>query len=169
MIMLRPARRRSWLAGGRPGDITASHLAWKWDKAAGAPTCPRPSPMANTCTWSRRGLVTCLDAKAARWSGDPDARRGHGQRVAPLADGKLYVLNEEGRDDVLAAGPESKLSATNELDGSYTLSSIAVSGRQLLVRRRTSIASAANRVNGQGAPAYRRMTGFGCSGVLLAG
>ena len=56
-----------------------------------------------------------------------------------LADGKLYVTNERNITTVLAAGPEFKVLATNELDGSYTLSSIAVSGDQLFLRTSTHL------------------------------
>jgi hypothetical protein len=40
---------------------------------------------------------------------------------------------------VLAAGPEFKLLATNQLDGTYTLSSIAVAGNQLYLRTSTHL------------------------------
>ena len=51
-----------------------------------------------------------------------------------LAAGRLYITNENAVTTVLAAGPNFELLATNELDGSYTLSSSAVSGAQLFVR-----------------------------------
>jgi hypothetical protein len=56
-----------------------------------------------------------------------------------LADGKLYITNESAVTAVLAAGPEYKLLATNELDGTYTLSSIAVSGQQFFLRTSTHL------------------------------
>ena len=40
---------------------------------------------------------------------------------------------------VLAAGPEYKEIARNELDGSWTMSSIAVSGQQLFIRTGTHL------------------------------
>jgi outer membrane protein assembly factor BamB len=43
-----------------------------------------------------------------------------------LADGKLYITGENAATVVLAAGPEYKELARNELDGSWTMSSIAV-------------------------------------------
>ena len=56
-----------------------------------------------------------------------------------VADGKLYVLNEDGVMTVLSAGPEYRHLATNQLDGSYTLSSPAVAGSQLFVRTGTHL------------------------------
>ena len=35
---------------------------------------------------------------------------------------------------VLQAGPEYKVLATNELDGAYTLSSLAIAGRRIFLR-----------------------------------
>jgi outer membrane protein assembly factor BamB len=51
-----------------------------------------------------------------------------------LADGKLYVTNERATTTVLKAGPEFEVLATNELDGSYTLSSPVAAGNQLFIR-----------------------------------
>ena len=51
-----------------------------------------------------------------------------------LADGKLYVVNEDGVTTVLQAGPEFKVLATNELDGAYTLSSLAIAEGRIYLR-----------------------------------
>ena len=56
-----------------------------------------------------------------------------------LADGKLYLTNEDGVTTVLAAGPEFQVLATNELPGLYVLSSLAVSGQQLFLRTATHL------------------------------
>ena len=56
-----------------------------------------------------------------------------------LADGKVYITNEEAVTTVLAAGSKFKVLATNELDGEYTLSSIAVSGSHLFLRTATHL------------------------------
>jgi outer membrane protein assembly factor BamB len=50
-----------------------------------------------------------------------------------LADGKIYVTNEDGVTVVFRAGPTFELLAENQVDG-YCLSTIAVSDGQLLVR-----------------------------------
>ncbi|MDX1385925.1 MAG: pyrrolo-quinoline quinone, partial [Thermoanaerobaculia bacterium] len=49
------------------------------------------------------------------------------------ADGKLYLTSEDGVTTVIAAGPEFRVLAENELEG-YTLSSMAVSGGRLYYR-----------------------------------
>ena len=74
-----------------------------------------------------------------------DAKTGHeiygGKRIKSaiyssspvLADGKLYVTNEDGLVTVLQAGPEFKVLSENDMKD-YTLSSPAVSDGQLFVR-----------------------------------
>ena len=56
-----------------------------------------------------------------------------------LAEGKLFILNENGVTTVVAAGSDYKLLATNELDGSYTLSSPAIAGNQIFIRTGTHL------------------------------
>src|SRR5262249_16200333 len=132
-----PSRQRPLLAlrAGGTGDVTESHLAWKWD-AAGAPDVPSP-----VCDGKYfymvddSGKVTCLDAKTGKLIWGPERTTQGTVSSSPLlADGKLYVINEDAITTVLAAGPDYKVLATNELDGSYTLASFAVSESQLIVR-----------------------------------
>ena len=50
-----------------------------------------------------------------------------------LADGKIYVTNEDGVTAVVKAGPSFEVLAENELDD-YTLSSPAISNGQIFIR-----------------------------------
>ncbi len=132
-----PTRKKPLLAlrAGGTGDVTRSHLVWKWD-GAGSPDVPTP-----VCDGQYfymvddSGRVTCLNAKTGALVWGPE-RTAQGVVSASLilADSKLYILNEYGVTTVVAAGPEFKLLATNELDGSYTLSSPVVSGSHLFIR-----------------------------------
>jgi hypothetical protein len=79
--------------------------------------------------------MSCLDPK----TGEPFYKRQRLPRgtysASPLlADGKLYVTSESATTAVLAAGPEFKLLHTNEMNDDWTLSSIAVSGKELFLR-----------------------------------
>jgi len=56
-----------------------------------------------------------------------------------LANGKLYIINEKGVTSIVSVGKEFKLLATNELDGTYTLASLAVSGSQIFIRTSTHL------------------------------
>ena len=141
-IIYAPTRKRPLLAlrAGGTGDITDSHLIWKWD-GAGAPDVPTP-----VCDGTYfymvddRGLATCLDAKTGEVVWGPErTAQGTVSSSPVLADGKLYITNEFAVTTVIAAGPEFKVLATNELDGSYTLSSPAAAGSQLFIRTGTHL------------------------------
>lgn len=132
-----PTRKKPLLAlkAGGAGDVTNSHLAWKWD-GAGSPDVPTP---ASDGTYfymvDDNGLASCLDAKSGNVVWGPERTAQGIVSASPVvADGKIYIINEQAVTTVLAAGPEAKHLSTNELDGSYTLSSPAVSGSQIFIR-----------------------------------
>jgi outer membrane protein assembly factor BamB len=135
-----PTRKKPLLAFRVEG--TAAHLAWTWDEQYG-PDVPTPA-----CDGKRfymaddKGVVTCLDAKTGEVVWGPErTTRGTVSASPVLADGKLYVTNEKTVTNVLSAGPEFKLLATNQLGGDdgYALSTLAVSGNRLYLRTATHL------------------------------
>ena len=50
-----------------------------------------------------------------------------------LADGKIYITNEDGLTSVMKAGPAFEVLAENDL-GEYVLSSPAISNGQIFIR-----------------------------------
>lgn len=141
-LIYAPSRKSPLLAlrPGGTGDVTATHTAWKWE-GLGAPDVPTPvSDGKYFYMVEDNGRVTCLNAKTGELVWGPERTAQGIVSASPLlADGKLYVTNENGITTVLAAGPEYKVLATNELDESYTLSSLAVSGQQLFLRTGTHL------------------------------
>ncbi len=141
-IIYAPTRKKPLLAlrAGGKGDITESHLVWKYE-GSGAPDVPSPvSDGKYFYMVDDRGLVTCLDAKTGTLIWGPEATTEGIVSASPvLADGKLYILNEKGVTSIVSVEPEFKLLAVNELDGSYTLASPAVSGSQLFIRTSTHL------------------------------
>jgi outer membrane protein assembly factor BamB len=129
-----PSRERPLLvlkAGGR-GDVTDSHIIWRFNNGPDVPT-----PVTDgTYLYSinDRGIVYCLDLKTG------DTVYG-GQRLRPatysgspvLGDGKIYITDEDGVTSVMKAGPSFELLAENDF-GEYTLSSPAVSEGQIFIR-----------------------------------
>lgn len=81
-----------------------------------------------------RGIVYCFDAQTGK-------EVYGGQRIKPaayssspvLADGRIYMTNEEGTTVVLKTGPVFEVLAENALDD-YTLSSPAISDGQIFLR-----------------------------------
>ena len=136
-----PTRKRPLLAlsAGGTGDVSGN-VVWKWEGAA-APDVPTP-----VCDGKYfymvddRGRAMCLDAKTGAVVWGPERTAQGVVSASPhLADGKLFLLNENAVTTVLAAGPKFELLGTNELDGTYTLSSPVSSGSQLFIRTATHL------------------------------
>jgi outer membrane protein assembly factor BamB len=132
-----PSRKKPLLAlrAGGSGDITDSHLAWKWDKAAGPDV---PTPVCDGTYFymvDDRGVATCVNAKTGEVIWGPEQTAKGTVSASPLlADGKLYITNEKAVTTVMEAGSRFKILATNTLEDIYTLSSFAVSGSKLYLR-----------------------------------
>ena len=75
-----------------------------------------------------------LDAKTgAEVYGGQRLRAATYSSSPTLADGKIYVTDEDGVTSVFKAGPQFEVLAENTLEG-YTLSSPAVSDGQIFIR-----------------------------------
>jgi outer membrane protein assembly factor BamB len=128
-------------AGGS-GDVTGSHVAWSIERG---PDVPTPATDGEYLYVLRdQGTMSCYRAQ----TGEPvwvDQRVAAGTYSASpvIADGKVYVTNEEGVTTVVRGGPKFEVLAENKLDG-YTLSSIAVSAGRLFLRTETFLYSLAN-------------------------
>ncbi len=133
-LVYAPARERPLLAiraGGR-GDITATHKVWSYDSGPDVPT-----PVTDGTYFyivRDNGVMWCLDAKTGKPIWGPQRLRPGTYSSSPvLADGKLYISNEDGLTSVVKAGPAFELLAENPLDD-YILSSPAISDGQIFIR-----------------------------------
>jgi len=124
------------LRGGGMGDVTASHLAWKWEQPSG-PDVPTPACDGKYLyIVDDHGAATCLDAKTGATIYGPErTAKGIVSASPVIADGKIYITNEDVVTTVLAAGSEFKILATNTLPSEgKTLSSLAVSEDRIYLR-----------------------------------
>lgn len=133
-IIYAPTRIKPLLAlkaGGR-GDITSSHVLWSTGNGPDVPTPVTDGKYFYVV--NDRGIMFCLDAKTG-------AEVYVQQRIKPgtysaspvLADGKIYITNEDGLTTVVAAGPKFEVLAENPLND-YVLSSPAISDGQIFIR-----------------------------------
>lgn len=118
-------------AGGR-GDVTSTHRMWGREEG---PDVPTPASDGQYVYVLRdNGVMHCFEARSGR-------EIYGGQRVPPgtysaspvIADGKIYVVSEDGIATVVRAGPKFEILAENNL-GDYTLSSPVVSRGQIFFR-----------------------------------
>jgi outer membrane protein assembly factor BamB len=138
-LIIAPSRERPMLAlraGGR-GDATKSNVLWSFDRGPDVPT-----PVTDgTYVYSinDRGIMYCLDAKTGKVVYGPQRLRNATYSGSPvLADGRIYVTDEDGVTSVVKAGPSYQLLAENDLVD-YTLSSPAVSDGQIFIRTATAL------------------------------
>jgi outer membrane protein assembly factor BamB len=133
-LVIAPTRVKPMLAirpGGR-GDVTGTHIAWSFARGPDVPTPVSDGTLLYTV--DDRGIVHALDLKTGAVVYGPERLKPAIYSASPtLADGKIYVTNEEGLTSVFKAGPKFELLAENAT-GEYTLSTIAVSNGQLFLR-----------------------------------
>jgi outer membrane protein assembly factor BamB len=138
-IVYAPTRVRPLLAlkaGGR-GDITDSHRLWAFDRGPDVPTPVTDGQYFYVV--DDRGVVHCLDAKTGEIVWGPERIKSGTYSASPvLADGRIYVTNEEGFTSVFRAGPKFEILAENALND-YCLSSPAVSDGQIFIRTTTHL------------------------------
>ena len=133
-IIYAPTRERPLIAfrAGGKGDITESHKLWSFNNGPDVPTPVTDGKYFYSV--NDRGITWCLDARTGKeiWGA---------KRIKPatyssspvLADGKIYITNEEGLTTVLKAGDRFEVLAENDL-ADYTLSSPAISGGRIFIR-----------------------------------
>jgi len=133
-LLFAPSRERPLLAlkpGGR-GDVTKSHVLWSFNNGPDVPT-----PVSDgTYLYSinDRGILYCLDARTGKVIYGPQRlRNATYSGSAVLADGRIYITDEDGVTTVIRSGPKFELLSQNDLQD-YTLSSPAISDGQIFVR-----------------------------------
>jgi outer membrane protein assembly factor BamB len=133
-IVYAPSRERPMLAvkAGGHGDITGSGVLWRFMNGPDVPTPVTDGTLLYVI--NDRGIMWCLDAKSGAAVYERQRLRPSTYTGSPiLADGKIYITNEDGVTSVVQAGPKFTVLAENDL-GEYTLSSPSVSDGQIFIR-----------------------------------
>ncbi|MDZ4685819.1 MAG: PQQ-binding-like beta-propeller repeat protein [Planctomycetaceae bacterium] len=121
---------------GGEGDVTDTHVAWKSSKSI--PSKPTQLLVGDALYMIHdAGTATCLDAA----TGDVvwQQRVGGNFSASPLyAEGRIYLLSQEGPTTVIAASRDYKVLAENKLDDGF-MSSPAVAGQSLFLRTRSAL------------------------------
>jgi outer membrane protein assembly factor BamB len=133
-LIFAPSLERPMLAlraGGR-GDVTRSHVLWSFNNGPDVPTPVTDGTYVYVV--NDHGIMWCLDAKTGRDVYGRKRLRPATYSGSPvLADGKLYITNEDGLTSVVSAGPTFQVLNENDFDD-YTLSSPAISEGQIFIR-----------------------------------
>lgn len=118
-------------AGGR-GDITKTHFVWA---TPNGPDVPSPASDGNLFYIANdRGILYAYDAKTGKEIYGQKRIASASYSASPvLADGKIYIISEDGLTTVVKAGAEFEVLAENHLN-EYCLSSPAISDGQIFIR-----------------------------------
>ena len=129
-----PTRVRPLLAlraGGR-GDVLGSHVVWQTENGPDVPTPVTDGRYFYIVT--DQGIVYVHDARSGELVyGKQRIQTGTYSASPVLADGKIYVTNENGLTTVFRSGPRFEELSRNALDD-YCLSSPAISNGQIFIR-----------------------------------
>ncbi|MBD3674608.1 MAG: PQQ-like beta-propeller repeat protein [Planctomycetaceae bacterium] len=121
---------------GSPAKDGSSRI--EWEVARQVPTMPSPVLIGDRLLMvSDGGIATCLDRESGEtvWT----ERLGGKYSASPLlADGKIFIGNQDGEMLVLKPGDQLELLATNQLDSDIMASPAAVDGK-LFVRTKKSL------------------------------
>ncbi|MEO6184619.1 MAG: PQQ-binding-like beta-propeller repeat protein [Verrucomicrobiota bacterium] len=123
------------IKSGGKGNITATHVAWKFDEYPSDCVTPLFYQDKLYVLDGDKQMMTCLDPKTGekKWQGNLGVRDIF--RGSPTgADGKIYCLSERGTVVVLDAGKEFKILSTIPMNEEPVRASIAVAQGQLFIR-----------------------------------
>jgi outer membrane protein assembly factor BamB len=124
-------------AGGR-GDITTSHVQWRYSKAL--PNTSSPLLYEGVIYMVRDGIATSLNPetgqayKQARLTG----ALGRYWSSPVAADGKVFVAGEDGKIVVLRAAPQWEILAINDLE-EETFATPAIVDGNIYIRTRAAL------------------------------
>ena len=124
--------------GGGHGDVTKSHVLWRYRRAL--PNTASPLFYEGVIYLVRDGIVTSLNPengavfKQARLTG----ALGRYWSSPVAADGRIFVVSEDGKVVVLRAAPEWEILAINNLDED-TFATPAILDGRIYVRTRVAL------------------------------
>jgi outer membrane protein assembly factor BamB len=133
-VVYAPARVKPLTAfrtGGKD-DITNSHRLWTYNYGPHVSTPVTDGRYLYSV--GDNGVMSCVNAKTGEDIYRRQRLKSGTYSASPiLADGKLYITNEDGLTSVVKAGTEFEILAENQLDG-FCLSTPAISDGQIFIR-----------------------------------
>ena len=121
---------------GGQGDVTDSHVVWKFDKHVARTASPI---IVDDLIYmvSDAGDLTCLEVVTGKevWK---DKLTGNYAASPIYADGRLYFANQQGKTTILKPGRAFEVLAVNTLEKGC-MASPAVSGKALFLRTKASL------------------------------
>jgi hypothetical protein len=112
--------------------VTTTRRLWSFDQGPDVPTPVTDGKYLYVV--NDKGIVHVVEVASGKVAYGPQRLKPAIYSASPvLADGRIYVTNEEGLTSVFKAGPAFELLAENALDD-FTLASPAVAGGRIFLR-----------------------------------
>jgi outer membrane protein assembly factor BamB len=147
-VIYAPARVKPLTAfrTGGQADITNTHRLWTHNNGPHVTTPVTDGRFLYSV--SDNGVMWCINAKTGEdIYGRQRLNPGTYSSSPVLADGKIYITNEDGLTSVVKAGPKFEILAENQLDG-YCLSTPAISDGQIFIRTAQNLYCIGKRATG---------------------
>jgi outer membrane protein assembly factor BamB len=147
-VIYAPARVKPLTAfrTGGQADITNTHRLWTHNNGPHVTTPVTDGRYLYSV--SDNGVMWCINAKTGEdIYGRQRLESGTYSSSPVLADGKIYITNEDGLTSVVKAGPKFEILAENQLDG-YCLSTPAISDGQIFIRTAENLYCVGKRATG---------------------
>lgn len=138
---VRPKHRSVYaIRGGGKGELGAGDLAWRLDKTVPDVLTPLYYQGRLYVADDARRLMACLDAATGKklWEASLEMK-GVLRASFTAADGKVYVISQNGEVAVLAAGEEFKVLSRIQMGEAPCQASIAIAGGKLFIRTARSL------------------------------
>jgi outer membrane protein assembly factor BamB len=113
---------------GAKGTIDPDNKAELW-RFKSTPDAVSPILVGDLVYLMRDGPLLAVDAKTGALVFEKDLTKGIHRSSPVYADGKLYLVARDGTTDVVQAGREFKLLATNKLPDKFSASPVIAGGR----------------------------------------
>jgi outer membrane protein assembly factor BamB len=137
-LIVVPSAKNGPVLGLRPdgkGDITNDSSARLWTRPQNTPDVPSPLVVDGLVYLCREnGNLIVLDAKTGEEVYEKPTARGRHRASPVFADGKVYLIGrDKGIINVVKAGREFELLASNEMDEAIA-ASLAISNGRIYIR-----------------------------------
>lgn len=129
------------IKGGGSGDVTKTHVLWNLQKSSAPSNVSSPLLTHGRLFLVKRGgLSACFDGKTGEtiWQKKRIKNLGEYYASPVAADGKIFVINDEGIMVVLADEPEVKVLAKNDM-GANCLATPAIAHGAIFIRTREKL------------------------------
>jgi len=133
---VRPKHRSVYaIKGGGKGELGSSDLAWRIDQTVPDVLTPLLYQGRLYVANDASRVIACLDAKTGKKLWEAKLEMSGVLRASPTAaDGKVYVISQNGEVAVLAAGDEFRVLHRVQVGEGPCLASIAIAGGKLFIR-----------------------------------